>query len=550
MGHVFFVTLLFVVGGVFLIVSWSLDLKQPEPPRPPESVKDMVDRMIRLSSSSSTSSFPSNHEEPRSANKNNNASCALLFYGLPRAFRRIVLPSIVRNILLPNARYQCDVYVYFHALTHEDSGRSGQGGCLDLNAVYRLRSAVSYVMAHHHQQSPPPKGDPWPPSNKDQNITAPPSTPRVVIANFTNADFAQQQAAVLHKIRSTVDPTTNLSRYVPWMAGFTLETVDNVIRMYHAIQGVWELMIKSTNPITTTTPVTSTDQEPRQGRARTRTQKPYDRVAIFRIDVFYATPIDIFHYVNLSLPTHETTSTTQQYVQEEHLMTVAPDSNATTPAVTRKRMYDADNRVAVVPGFARYPVNDRMMYGPYEAMEIYASRRFDLLDRFVQEHGQGLHPETFLAQVIFPEIRRRTVSLRADVLVSSGGPQTVSSSISEKNHHQNVTDTASSLGPQEGASTFIVHEDASICFVRARADESVWINDCKLGEPLPGLPRQVGHNIVLETLDHMKQTLGASHCTRKKFKIRLSSNITFGGVVRATCQTNDKTSVVSSCSPP
>ena len=548
MGHVFFVTLLLVVGGVFLIVSWSLDLKQPEPPRPPESVKDMVDRMIRLASSSS--SFPLNHEEPPSADKTNNASCALLFYGLPRAFRRIVLPSIVRNILLPNARYQCDVYVYFHALTQEDSGRSGQGGCLDLNAVYRLRSAVSYVMAHHHQQSPPPKGDPWPPSNKDQNITVPPSSPRVVIANFTNADFAQQQAAVLHKIRSTVDPTTNLSRYVPWTAGFTLETVDNVIRMYHAIQGVWELMMKSTNSMTTTTPITSADQESRQARARTRAQSPYDRVAIFRIDVFYATPIDIFYYVNLSLSTNETTSTPQQYEKEEHLITEAPDSNATSPGVTRKRIYDADNRVAVVPGFARYPVNDRMMYGPYEAVEIYSSRRFDLLDRFVQEHGQGLHPEIFLAQVIFPEIRRRTVSLGANLSVSSGGPQTISSSTSDNNHHLNVTDTPSSLRPQEGASTFLVHEDASICFVRARADESVWINDCKRGKRLPGLPRPTGPNIVQETLDHLQQTLGASHCTTEKFKKRLSANVTYGGVLQATCQTNDKTSVESSCSPP
>jgi hypothetical protein len=103
-----------------------------------------------------------------------------------------------------------------------------------------------------------------------------------------------------------------------------------------------------------------------------------------------------------------------------------------------------------------------MFYGPYEAAKFYSTNRFKLVDRFVLEtkagRNMGMHPETFLAKMIFPAI--------------------------EKNL------------------SIAIVEDSSICFLRARADESLWISDCanarKKG-PAPSKDEILLN--VIETLD-------------------------------------------------
>ena len=68
---------------------------------------------------------------------------------------------------------------------------------------------------------------------------------------------------------------------------------------------------------------------------RRRGKVKYDRVAMLRSDVFYVTPFDMFETYG-RLP----------------------------------------NSTAVVPGFGRRPVSDRMIVGPPKAVEIWATQRF------------------------------------------------------------------------------------------------------------------------------------------------------------------------------
>ena len=132
------------------------------------------------------------------------------------------------------------------------------------------------------------------------------------------------------------------------------------------------------------------------------TTKHYSRVAMLRSDVVYVTPVDIYE-----LGAH-------------------------------RKKWDYNNTEAVIPNFARHPVNDRMMYGPYDAIKIWAAGRFHRLNRHidhVQKHapGDGLHSERFLNYTIFPSIRQAGVNIQ----VKQG-----------------------------------------LCFLRVRADHSVRFSDC------------------------------------------------------------------------
>ena len=44
--------------------------------------------------------------------------CAICLFGLPRAFESLVLPSLVKNVVRPNARHGCDYFVHYYNITH------------------------------------------------------------------------------------------------------------------------------------------------------------------------------------------------------------------------------------------------------------------------------------------------------------------------------------------------------------------------------------------------------------------------------------------------
>lgn len=104
----------------------------------------------------------------------------------------------------------------------------------------------------------------------------------------------------------------------------------------------------------------------------------------------------------------------------------------------RRGVHDVENKVAVIPGFGRHPVSDRMVYGPYEAVRQWSATRFRSLDQHVQwilknKPGWGMHSEKFVDYTVLPAMRRT------------------------------------------GAS---VEEHTTMCFFRARPDETVWLDDC------------------------------------------------------------------------
>lgn len=317
--------------------------------------------------------------------------CALNFYGLPRSFRSLVLPSVIRNILLPNARYDCDIFVNTHWLLTEPPSRSGRGGDLHPEEIYLMEPAAQIIRERAHGSS-----------QKNGNYS-----PSIIFQDFTDHDLWQARGTLLNLTRTYRNQRGNL-KYFPWKSRDYVfpKTTDNVVRMWHSIDSVWRLM--STTAL--------------------QKQIVYTRVAMFRVDVVYVTPIDIW-------------------------------KNPITGTL------DYDNRIAVIPGFAKYPVNDStsrlvgfirlpramigdslflsnafsgMIYGPAQAVGMWASRRFDLIhyhvhQRKTQRKGMGIHSEYFLNEVILPFIRRLNVT---------------------------------------------VNEDPNVCFLRSRADETLWLNDC------------------------------------------------------------------------
>lgn len=173
--------------------------------------------------------------------------CALNFYGLPRAFSSIVLPTIVENVLKPNVNYSCDVFLHFHALEQEAAGRSGHGGAIQLDNVYELRAAVKNIFGNNAI---------------------------IDFSNTTEVEFQHTYGDLLDKIR-TVNNTDGTWRYRYWLYpedAFPLATHGNIIKMWHQQQQVWSLMEASEQ----------------------KHNIQYTRVAMLRNDVAFLTPIDVW----------------------------------------------------------------------------------------------------------------------------------------------------------------------------------------------------------------------------------------------------------------
>jgi hypothetical protein len=74
------------------------------------------------------------------------ARCALCFFGLPRAYSQMVLPSIIQNVLISNARHNCDIYVHFFQQFKEGTGRKNKGGEIDPREILQLRPTAHAVI--------------------------------------------------------------------------------------------------------------------------------------------------------------------------------------------------------------------------------------------------------------------------------------------------------------------------------------------------------------------------------------------------------------------
>ncbi|CAB9511961.1 expressed unknown protein [Seminavis robusta] len=290
----------------------------------------------------------------------NNEPCAILLFGLPRSFRDIVLPSIVKNIIGINARYSCDYFVHYFHRDQEPQGRANLGGTLIPKEILLLRDAV----------------------HKRDTVTYrklhPNHKPLVQFQAVTEKEFWAARNDTIQKYRNTKGKDGHYL-YFPWKAKSYQypSSLDNIVRQWHSIDGAWKLM---------------EEFAAKRGIA-------YQRVGMFRSDVMYISPIDLYE--------------------------------------TELQSYDRQNNQAVLAPFGALPVNDRMFYGPYEAVEIWATRRFQFLENYVHtcERGWAMHSEKFLNGAILPAVRELGISV-------------------------------------------VVNPD--ICFLRARADHSVVATDCHL----------------------------------------------------------------------
>ena len=263
--------------------------------------------------------------------------CSISFFGLPRSFKTMVLPSIVENVLLPNAKYNCDLFVHYYDLEEEDAGRFNRGGAINASEIEALQSAIEVVASHHGM----PK-------------------PTVRFISESKSDFDVKHGAMVQHYQTDRNPDGTL-KYFPWAEkSYTSgKQLENVVMQWHSIESVWNLM-------------TDTSEE---------LNKHYERVAFLRSDVHFATPIDMFQVDN------------------------------DTP--------DLENHFAVVPGFGKHPVNDRMIYGPFDAVKVWATKRFELLEEHIRTYepqGYGMHSERFMNHTLLPAIAKMTgVSVKENI---------------------------------------------------------------------------------------------------------------------------------------
>ena len=273
-------------------------------------------------SSSTNLPFSSSPTGHRGDNDNTiaSSSCAICFFGLPRSFKLLVLPSIIKNVLIPNLSSRCDIFLHFYDIKTEEKSRSGFGGTIDANEVYLLKDSVDRI---YNIENVTETGAPRAPIAGKVQLT---------ITKDTNETFWDQRRGQVNRFMNAKGEDGKLL-YFPWMAkSYDRNSVINVIKQWHSIESVFESMEQS--------------------------GKKYDRVAMLRNDVVFVTPFDVWK-VNSTLR-------------------------------------DTDNRIVTVPNFARFPINDRLVYGPAPAVKIWSTERFQRLEDHVRtypEPGYGLHSE-------------------------------------------------------------------------------------------------------------------------------------------------------------
>lgn len=352
--------------------------------------------------------------------------CAILLFGLPRGFR-VVWPTLQKHVILPNAAYGCDYYVHAFDMAHEDPSRSGRGGTIDTT------SALQIMQNYFANELP-----------RDPMTAHLTRQAQIHVTTSTEEEFQTAHAELLQKVETVMDEHGR-PVYVPWKhENYESSTTTNILKMWHSIQSAWQLMERTT--VTTTTDSSSSYWS---AASTTATTTDYSRMAVLRLDVAYMTPVDIFQL------------------------------NATHR--------DTTNSHYVLPGFAQYPVNDRGIYGPREAVRAWATERFQYVDEYVQEYkfkrpGSGIHSERYLGQYLLP----RRIDYRF---------------------------------PQ-----FKRVERPDWCFYRVRADQSVWISDC-------GLPAHAQREIMVSYVT-------GCECSEPVKKVR--------GAREVTCCVNNQTDIKES----
>jgi len=378
-----------------------------------------TDPVVTAAAAAATTRTTGLEQQQRGSTSQQLSTCAILLFGLPRAFRDFVLPSLEKNVILPNAKYGCDYFVHYYQQNSEASGRSGRGGAIRSEDIFLLEASVRKL----HE------------ANNNNNTTANAiATPKVAFVSDTNETFWNKREAVNQHYRTAKNPDGNYT-FFPY-GEQTYEypgSLDNIVKQWHSINAVWDAMEEASS---------------RKGSSSNNNNKPhqYRRVAMMRNDVIYLTPIDIY-----GVPVVDASETKAAKQQPQ------PRDDYST------------NIASVIPNFAKYPVNDRLIYGPYSAVRFWASQRFSKIEEYAKDPlatpGMVMHSETFLNASILQAIKETAIETETDK--------------HEEQHSANANNTANNnINNANRKTNHEVLEDKWICFLRVRADGAIWIEDC------------------------------------------------------------------------
>lgn len=347
---------------------------------------------------------------------------------LASSIQDFVLPSLEKNVIEPNARYGCDYFVHYYQQDREESGRSGNGGVIRSEDIFLLKDSVSKIHQAYNQK-------------KSSTNT---SIPTVTFVSDTNETFWKARGKAIQHYRTAKNKDGQYA-FFPY-GEITYEypgTLDNIVKQWHSINSVWDTMEEFSSNVSAH----------RNNRDSERFR--YRRVAAMRNDVIYLTPIDIY-----KIP--------------------AAVKNAT--ATVRKEDDFSTNAAAVIPNFANWPVNDRLIYGPYSAVKIWASQRFARIEDYSKDPsaipGKVMHPETFLNASILQTIKETQVDTNRNLRVL---------------------------------------EDEWMCFLRVRADGAIWIEDCDPEKSSHGGGYPGGMSVYLKLLNEFLPNKGKG-CKKRRLK--------------------------------
>ena len=139
--------------------------------------------------------------------------CAILFFGLPRSFESMVLPSITRNVFMRNARHGCDYFIHYYHREEEEPGRAGKGGHLNPDEVLLMKGRIKKAAKHAKFTL-----------NRE---------PMVFFVKDTEEDFWRKRGEQVEKYRTIKDEEGHYL-YYPWKARtyHYPESLDNIAKQW------------------------------------------------------------------------------------------------------------------------------------------------------------------------------------------------------------------------------------------------------------------------------------------------------------------------------
>mmetsp|Transcript_14941 Transcript_14941/g.32218 ORF Transcript_14941/g.32218 Transcript_14941/m.32218 type:complete len:433 (+) Transcript_14941:260-1558(+) len=329
--------LLFICVQLFTIRIWKThsNLSDAHKTRLYLDIGDTVTVNDADTSTANTGSGNVNNAEllPAAPDNTSNTSepCALLFFGVVKDFKSTILPSIRKNIIKPNQH--CDIFLYTNNLNVVPKNpRSLESGAHASNVTdaYLLVADNDDVEDH------------------------------IVIESMES--FYSKRGEVLNRTRK------NFHR--DW--GECCVSHDNMIKQWNSIEGAWNLMrahekkIQSVSAGLAMSLSSNGNGTIDNDKESTSTSIPYYKyVGLFRMDVFFVTPIEV------------------------------------------------SGAVAVVAKFSSaYGYNDRIFYGEYKWAKVWATKRFGFIPDFEEKymldpkqegHNRpvaGFHAEFFLKNMM------------------------------------------------------------------------------------------------------------------------------------------------------